>query len=227
MSPTIQNKNIKITNNNIEIVFTRLSLSECGNVLIHLLNGKIAHNGSILYNESSLPKPIGPFCFNSDKCYTSSQKKQDLLLNDEISADLEISPIRIAAALRSQNDLTSNTASNAETTTMQATDITLNITVNATDSRQILTTQSTQSTQQTETTIYSTTNSTSTSTTTTSSKITTMNSIKSSLAADITSTFIISTSELFNSFHKLIRSSDVIFKNLLLKKRNSSLRLFV
>lgn len=218
MSPTIQNKNIKITNNNIEIVFTRLSLSECGNVLIHLLNGKIAPNGSILYSESSLPKPIGPFCFNSDECYTSSQNKQDLLLNDEISADLEISPIRIAAALRSQNGLTSNTTSNAETTTLQATDITLNITVNATDSRQILTTQSTE---QTETTFYSTSNSTSTSTTTTSSKITTINSITSSLAADITSTFIISTSELFNSFHKLIRSSDVIFKNILLKKRSS------
>jgi hypothetical protein len=39
----------------------------CGNFYIYLLNGSL-YNNSLVYDSSNrLPKPIGPFCFNSFK----------------------------------------------------------------------------------------------------------------------------------------------------------------
>jgi len=46
----------------------------CGNFYIYLLNGSL-YNNSIVYDSSNrLPKPIGPFCFNSFKCTKQHQK---------------------------------------------------------------------------------------------------------------------------------------------------------
>ena len=61
--------------NYVEIKFSRNTNSSCGNYFVYLLNGKLAANSSIVYDAGNrLPKPLGPFCFNSLKCNRLNQK---------------------------------------------------------------------------------------------------------------------------------------------------------
>jgi len=82
----------------------------CGNFYIYLLNGSL-YNNSIVYDSSNrLPKPIGPFCFNSFKCTKQHQKlihsaaRTRLIQSISVSSSSFNSDDQLSAEIQIQNN---------------------------------------------------------------------------------------------------------------------------